>query len=317
MRCGLFIIQAFVGLYVASIAVFPFKKDIVQLLEVAPKAKLASAILVPLLMVIRGLRKRSLSPSGCVMGFIVASILTLGQWGFMFALLTFFLTSSKATRFREHLKRKIEGQAFKAGGQRDWIQVFCNGGVASHLSLLYLYLIGPTDVKVNFEMDYQASVITTAVLGAISCSCGDTWASELGSVLAQGSPRLITTLRTVPKGTNGGVSAVGLLVSVGGGFTVGFAFALGATIGTGFEIATVLKLVLLGGLCGLLGSLLDSLLGAVLQYSGQSRAGPIIETYEEGAKHISGTEFLDNHSVNLLSGLLTAMLAPFIAVQLF
>jgi len=40
------------------------------------------------------------------------------------------------------------------------------------------------------------------VLGALSCSCGDTLASEVGSAVGTWSPRLITNLRPVPKGVH-------------------------------------------------------------------------------------------------------------------
>ena len=64
---------------------------------------------------VRGLRKRSLSRSGAFLALWVGFILTLAHFSIMLGLITFFLTSSKATRFRQHMKRKIEGEAFRSG----------------------------------------------------------------------------------------------------------------------------------------------------------------------------------------------------------
>lgn len=110
-----------------------------------------------------------------------------------------------------------------AGGQRNWIQVFCNGGVPSELALLYMieviswpeqnqytwlidyrcfscWQVGPGETPIDFGKQYSASWMCLSLLGALACSSGDTWASEVGPVLSQSQPRLITTWREVPAG---------------------------------------------------------------------------------------------------------------------
>lgn len=119
-------------------------------------------------------------------------------------------------------------------------------------------------------------IITDSVFlftGVFACCNGDTWASELGTVLSKSDPYLITTWKRVPKGTNGGVSAIGTLVSTLGGLVIGLAHYL--TILYFADRALLMyappqwPIILYGALAGLIGSLIDSLLGATLQYSGK------------------------------------------------
>ena len=160
-----------------------------------------------------------------------------------------------------------------------------------------------------------------AVLGAVACCNGDTWASELGSVLTNSQPVLITSLRPVPRGTNGGVTLAGLVSSALGGLVVGLAHYAGIILtsvrGDLSRAPSQLWVIFLGALGGLLGSVVDSLLGASLQFSGRDRrTGKIVEVAAEGVEPISGRMVLDNHSVNLLSSIITAVSLPHLALSL-
>ena len=151
-------------------------------------------------------------------------------------------------------------------------------------------------------------------MASLACACGDTWASEVGSVVG-GTPYLVTRccLRRVPRGTNGGVTLIGLACSLAGGLVVGLAYYVGLAIFVGFEntydALLQIWVVPLGGVAGFWGSLVDSLLGATLQYSGYSKTrGCVVHApLDENVKHISGYNLLDNHSVNLLASAITAI----------
>lgn len=60
--------------------------------------------------------------------------------------------------------------------------------------------VGPGEIPIDFGKQYSASWMCLSLLGAIACSTGDTWASEVGPVLSQSQPRLITTWKEVPAG---------------------------------------------------------------------------------------------------------------------
>merc|ERR1711874_563791 len=148
-----------------------------------------SSTVVPVIVVSWGHGKKSLSTSGALLALVVGFCLTLAHY-------TFFLSSSKVTKFKQEEKRKFEVD-FKEGGQRNWLQVLCNGGMATELSLLYLLDIGSADLAVDFRNEYRASWLGMAILGSLACCNGDTWASELGTVFGKSQPWLITTLQPV------------------------------------------------------------------------------------------------------------------------
>jgi uncharacterized membrane protein len=85
---------------------------------------------------------------------------------------------------------------------RNWVQVLCNGGIAAEMALIYLVDVGCSEKLIDFSTHYTASWFSMAVLGALCCSCGDTFSSEIGSVIGKSREAiLITNFKYVPKGS--------------------------------------------------------------------------------------------------------------------
>ncbi|KAA8580100.1 transmembrane protein 19 [Etheostoma spectabile] len=273
------------------------------------------SILVPLVLTIRALKRGSLNYSGALGALLVGFVLTMANYSFFSSLLAFFITSSKLTRWGGAQKRKIDAE-YKEGGQRNWIQVFCNGGVPTELALLYMIEVGPGEIPIDFSKQYSASWMCLSLLGALACSTGDTWASEVGPVLSQSQPRLITTWKEVPAGTNGGVTPVGLVASLLGGLVVGGAYYVTQLLLVGdLNLADPQwPIVVYGGVAGLLGSMLDSFLGAHMQYSGFDASINKVVSYESATtRRICGKPILDNNAVNLFSSVIIALVLPGLA----
>ncbi|CAG0881556.1 unnamed protein product [Darwinula stevensoni] len=286
-----------------------------------PPERWLTATLIPILFALWGFKRKSLSLSGALVGLYVGFFLALSSYCFLGSLMAFFVSCSKATKFRQHLKRKIESE-FKEGGQRNWVQCLCNGGMATELAIIYLIDVGYGERPLNFGSDYRATWLGLAVVGALGCSGGDTFASELGTVLKTTQTRLITNLKIVPKGTNGGITLGGLVFSAFGGMLVGVGYYIPLLLCLGTrslgQSPPQWPIVVLGGVAGLLGSVLDSLLGATVQFSGyDEETGAIVEHPAPSVVRISGREWLDNHSVNLVSSVIMAFLLPEIGMMIW
>lgn len=79
----------------------------------------------------------------------------------------------------------------------------------------------------------------------------------------------------MPKGTNGGISFMGTLCSAVGGLVIGFSHYLTILYCSDSNLLMYAPpqwpIILYGGLAGFIGSLIDSVLGATLQYSGKEK----------------------------------------------
>ncbi|GMH33852.1 hypothetical protein BSKO_01686 [Bryopsis sp. KO-2023] len=268
-------------------------------------------------------RKGSLSKSGMIAAWFVG----FGSLGASLrcgiTLLAFFFSSSKLTKLKESVKAEIDAD-FKKGGQRNWVQVLCNGGIPTVLAVASSVMAGCKDLPLSTEWSRLGTFLLGCFLGYYSCCCGDTWASEVG-VLSKGTPRLIISGRPVRKGVNGGVTLLGLTASVAGGLFIGLTFYLtgflSSAAGPSMQGAPAQwPLIGLGVLGGFVGSVVDSLLGATVQYSGfdqklqkvVNRPGDPEQVFQ-----ISGSNILSNNQVNLVSASLTALLIGRLTLRIF
>lgn len=207
-----------------------------------------------------------------------------------------------------------------AGGQepRSAIQVLANSGCASLLCLLHYYIYGLND-PVTATTSTTSNLISS-VTGLIPTGCfgstpardlilagvianyaavtADTLSSELG-ILSSVRPRFILSMREVPPGTNGGVTGTGLFAGLGGAIVIGAVSVSLLPDLWNWKVCSAVSesragdlggLILAVGAWGALGSLLDSVLGALFQASVvDRRSGKVVEAHNGGRVLVSSS----------------------------
>ena len=184
--------------------------------------------------------------SGMVAGFLVGTATwTFAGPGAFAILIAFFVLGSATTRLGRRRKERL-GVAQEKKGARSARHAIANCGVAVYLALLAAVAPAPALWLLAFVAAYA-----TATFDTVSSEIGQAWG---------GRPVMITTLRSVPVGTDGAVSLVGTLAGFGGAAVIaGLSTALGLLPAA--QIAVVL-------VAAFIGSSADSLLGATLERRG-------------------------------------------------
>lgn len=246
--------------------------------------------------------RRSLTASGW-MGAILTGTLTFGfgGWPWGLALITFFVSSSALSHYKETLKEQRAAEKFAKGGRRDFAQALANGGIGALLALIFGLTGEP--------------LVLAAFVGVMATVTADTWATELG-VLSPHRPRLITTGKPVEPGTSGGVTILGTSAAAAGGLLIGIAmlcfYALGQII-VGQTVTPLWWLLPAGLLGGLGGAVIDSLMGATVQAIYRYPSGKETERSvgRDGTPNtfLRGWRWLNNDLVNLISSLTGGIIA--------
>jgi uncharacterized protein (TIGR00297 family) len=242
-------------------------------------------------------------------------------------LCSFFLLGTAATKVKHEVKSTLtltSGGGSGGEGPRTSIQVLANSGFASLLCLVHVVKYGIGSELPCFSFTSQGGVISSLALTGIVANyvsvTADTLSSELG-ILSRQQPILITNpFRRVPRGTNGGVTLGGVLYGLLGSTAIAaislpllpFCSTTDSGLNTilSFFFSTTepktptwasnekFLLTAFFSLWGMCGSLLDSLLGALLQASViDTRTGKVVEG-AGGVKVLTRSSFSSSRKQN-------------------
>jgi uncharacterized protein (TIGR00297 family) len=188
--------------------------------------------------------------NGALAGSAVAFIMAVRDLRMFLALLVVFAVTLVATRVGH--ARKLQLRTAEPPGGRTAAQAMANLGIAA----LVVAIAG--------------AGWPVLALAALAEAAGDTSSSEIGMAFP-GKTLLVTNFKSVPAGTDGGISLFGTIAAL-----LGAASVAAAAVTTGLVPPSQITIIILAGFFG---TLVDSLLGAVFERRG----------------------WLDNDLVNLLS----------------
>jgi uncharacterized protein (TIGR00297 family) len=241
-------------------------------------------------------RARLLSTPGALAAAVVGTAAVTAGWSWGTVLVVFFALTSALSAYGAERKRTLtRGIPAKGGTTRDAVQVISNGGVFAAAGIIWLGTGDP--------------LFLAAGGGAIAAAAADSWATETGIALG-GEPRSIISWTPMTRGTSGGVTIAGFI-----GAAAGATVMAGTLLLIGWPRAVALAALL----AGMLGMIIDSVLGATLQ---ARRFCPDCRTETEQPVHycgrptqlIRGVRWMDNDLVNMLATLSGAVIAGILLV---
>lgn len=243
--------------------------------------------------------RRWLSKIGALAALTIGLVLIVfGGWAFLMAVISFYILSSYFTMYR------FEFKISKSVAQkvRGWKNVIANGAVAT------LFAIA--------EGIYGGGAFLGGFIGAISTATADTLATEIG-LLYPGEPRLITDLRRkVRPGTSGAISPLGEFGAILGVLIIGLVFMISRILDG--QLIANFNIVILSCITGIIGTTVDSLLGATIQaqylcFKCNCITEESMHTCGSRSKLIRGYVFFNNNVVNLTSTLTGGLLGFILA----
>jgi uncharacterized protein (TIGR00297 family) len=231
-----------------------------------------------LLLVSTAIPKKLLTPAGAINAWGLGVVVwgTLGWRGYG-VVMFYFLVGSAVTRIGM-AQKEAAGIAEKRGGARGPENVWGSAFTAM------VCAIGVAAIKLGWLNPGWESLLILGYVASFATKLSDTTASEVGKAYGK-STFLITTLKPVPRGTEGAISLEGTIAGIIGGILISLvAYSLGMITFTGVITCTIAAFVATN---------IESVIGATLQ---------------------SDLDWLSNELVNVINTIVGAVVAISIAV---
>jgi len=203
--------------------------------------QLFSALVVTALFAAPAYALGMVSRGGTLGGFVVGALIYASLGPQAFAILVLFVVGGSLLTRLGYGRKRRSGTAEAGGGRRGAKNALANCAVAVVCALLAA--LTPSDAFV------------AAFVASLGAAFADTAESEVGQLYGR-TPRLITTLRTVPPGTDGAISLPGTFAGLA-------AAALTAALGLTLDLVDGPASMTLVALAAFLGTVADSLVGAL------------------------------------------------------
>jgi uncharacterized protein (TIGR00297 family) len=191
-------------------------------------------------------RLNKLTIAGGIVGAIVGFLVFMGgALSGLMMLAAFFILGTLATSWKKTEKLRLKPESDRTAKRDAW-QVLANGGVAAILGLLAMIMPSESDL---FRLMMAAS---------LASATADTLSSELGMIYGRRFFNILT-LKKEQKGLDGVISVEGLLIGI-----IGSAIIAAIYLACRQDISLFWWIIV----CGTIGNLADSLLGALLERKG-------------------------------------------------
>ena len=243
------------------------------------------SILFPTILASFALFKNKITIDGIFLAWIMGIIIcSFGGYIAFLALSVLFLLTILSDKIKANKDDKT----------RNIIQIISNVFTAALCIILYYY----TNNNIFYVMYYCV----------IASSLSDTLASSVGT-LSKRKPINIINFRRIKTGESGGVTILGLFISLVGGIIIGLIYLIAQ-----FNITNLILISIMG----FTGSFIDSILGILFEVKYKcvkcnKNTDNKIHCNKK-TKLIHGYYFIDNNMVNLLSNIFVFLISYFILI---